>query len=253
MSESVILCEGYQDRAFWAGWLESLGCHNLGRRPARMGRIRVLDPWNVEVSGGEFAFHSKSSKFVRVVPCHGKDNVLPAAESRLKDRVDRELARLVVNRDSDETVEDTASGSPGASFQALEALLRRFGEVEKNEHGDSVLNGGATVVSSVLWEAGDASTAGLPNRQTLERLVCAALVAAYPDRGAAVHGWLDSRPDGPRAGPKEFAWSHMAGWYAERGCEAFYRHVWKDAAVASQLESRLRACGAWRVAEALAE
>ena len=41
MSESVIFCEGYQDRAFWAGWLESLGCDNLGRRPAGMGRTGI--------------------------------------------------------------------------------------------------------------------------------------------------------------------------------------------------------------------
>jgi len=45
----------------------------------------------------------------------------------------------------------------------------------------------------------------------------------------------------------------MAGWYAEQGCEAFYRVVWTDANVVSELESRLRQCGAWRIAEALAE
>jgi hypothetical protein len=45
----------------------------------------------------------------------------------------------------------------------------------------------------------------------------------------------------------------MAGWYAEHGCEAFYRLLWGDAAIAGELQSRLQACGAWRVGEALAE
>ena len=40
--ESVIACEGYDDRAFWKGWLCRLGCTDIyessGRRP-------VIDPW----------------------------------------------------------------------------------------------------------------------------------------------------------------------------------------------------------------
>ena len=31
MSESVILCEGYTDRAFWKGWLTRLECKNARR------------------------------------------------------------------------------------------------------------------------------------------------------------------------------------------------------------------------------
>jgi hypothetical protein len=109
----------------------------------------------------------------------------------------------------------------------------------------------------VRWEAGDGNCPGLPEQQTLERVVCAALVAAFPDRGLAVQKWLDSRTQGPTAGPKEFAWSHMAGWYAEHGCENFFRYLWTaetgDGHAREELENRLRACGAWRVAETLAE
>jgi hypothetical protein len=68
-----------------------------------------------------------------------------------------------------------------------------------------------------------------------------------------VDQWLKSRPNPPPPDPKELAWSHMAGWHAEHGCEPFYKLLWQDAAVATQLESRLRECGAWRIAEALAE
>ena len=61
------------------------------------------------------------------------------------------------------------------------------------------------------------------------------------------------RREAPQAGPKEFGWSFMAGWYAERGCEGFYRTIWEDPAVANELEDRLRKAGAWRVAEALTQ
>ena len=98
---------------------------------------------------------------------------------------------------------------------------------------------------------GDPPSAGLPAQQSLERLVCAALVAAYPPRGPAVTNLLDSRPAAPVAGPKEFAWSHMAGWYAEYGSDAFFRKLWLDAPAVTELQTRLTACGAWRVAEAL--
>jgi len=80
----------------------------------------------------------------------------------------------------------------------------------------------------------------------------AALIAAYPERGSPVQDWLDARPDGPPAGPKEFGWSHMAGWYAERGCQAFYSALWTDARVTQELEGRLRTAKLWMVAEELA-
>jgi hypothetical protein len=44
----------------------------------------------------------------------------------------------------------------------------------------------------------------------------------------------------------------MAGWYADHGCEAFYRVLWSDPNVVGELEKRLRASGPWRIAEELA-
>ena len=253
MSESVVLCEGYHDRAFWAGWLAYLGCSDPGQRPDRSNRVAVPDPWKTRVAGGEFAFHSSSGKFVRIRPCHGKNNILKAARSRLQDRVDKELTRLVISVDSDTSVDGTSAASPDLPSWGLDALKKEFPDSEVNQDGDMVFDGEATVISFTRWEASDADTAGLPRKQTLERLVCAALVSAYPARGAAVKTWLDTRPDGPQAGPKEFGWSYMAGWYAEQGCEAFYRRLWKDDSLSKELKSRLTQCGAWRIAEALAE
>jgi hypothetical protein len=119
-----------------------------------------------------------------------------------------------------------------------------------------LVDNGATQVFLVRWEVNDAVAVGLPNQQTLERLVCAALVAAYPDRGSTVQTWLDSRQNppanAPATEPKEFAWSYMAGWYAGHNCEDFYCSLWREPKVAAELESRLRSSGAWQIAKALA-
>ena len=253
MSESVILCEGYHDRAFWAGWLLHLGCTDPGDRPKKGHRLRVNDPWGNEVKAGQFAFQSPSGKFIRIISCKGKQNVRSAARTRLMDRVDKKLERLILNVDSDEMAAAGKQPAPGLTAKSLETLLREFGEPEITADGDFAIDDGATLASLVTWQAADDPISGLPDQQTLERLVCAAIVAAYPARGPAVGDWLVSRPQAPQAGPKEFGWSYMAGWYAERGCEGFYRAVWEDPDVAAQLEDRLRKAAAWRVAEALAQ
>jgi hypothetical protein len=197
-----------------------------------------------------------------VFPCGGdRKKVLREARSRLQEESQRfqqhasrlRLGRLIVNVDSDLNADGT-SAKTGFRRQDLVALLREHdpssvdtGQVEVT------LFGGATTVSLIRWEVRDPLAPGLPNEQTLERLVCAALVAAYPSRAPAVQGWLDSRPEAPKAGPKEFGWSYMAGWYAEFGCATFYQKIWLDKRVAAELKSRLMECGAWPIAEALAE
>jgi hypothetical protein len=74
----------------------------------------------------------------------------------------------------------------------------------------------------------------------------------YPERAGAVAAWLANLPGGAKDGPKEHAWSHMAGFYAENGCEGFCRLVWDDSKIATQLEQRLTMAGAWRTLEAAA-
>jgi hypothetical protein len=115
------------------------------------------------------------------------------------------------------------------------------------------MDAGALPVSLVVWWASDAHSPGLSMKETLERLACAALCAAYPARSGAVEIWLGQRSDTPAADHKAYAWSHMAGWYAERGCEAFYSRLWEDPLIAKELEQRLHASGAWRIAEELAQ
>ncbi len=249
--EAYILCEGFYDRAYWAGWLLRLGCIDPGEQPGGPRR-RTLDPWGKMVASGQFAFHSKSARFVRVVPCNGKSNILRYANDRLKRRRVEKLHCLVVNVDPDVEVGHSAAVDT-ATVQAVSNLVARHGEHSKEQNGDFRLADGTLVTAPICWSASDVGHPGIPTRQTLERLVCAAIVAVYPDRGPAVHKWLESRPVAPPAGPKEHAWSYMAGWYAEFGSDSFFREIWRDEGVAQQLESRLKDCGAWRIGELLAE
>jgi hypothetical protein len=248
MSESVIYCEGYHDRAFWAGWLAHLGCVDPGVPPGgSTPRRPIYDPWNTIVQGGQFAYHSQSGRFIRIVPCHGKTRMLPAVRSRLQQRSTKALTRLVINIDADVTASGAKAGPLGLQRHDVEHLVRTF------DPGFAVnLDGGATRVALLRWEVNDPPGPGLPDQQTLERLVSAALAASFPARATAVQNWLDARPMPPGADPKEHAWSYMAGWYAEYGCEAFYSNLWNDSRVMSELETRLRSSGAWRVAEMLA-
>jgi hypothetical protein len=265
LRQSIVLCEGYHDRAFWSGWLTYLGCADPASPLPGGGRAEVLDPWGRPVRGGDYGFHSKSDEFVRVRPCQGRDGVMREArrilteESKrvLQDLAASQLNRLVFTLDPDVLMED-ASGSTGFRVQNLQAWVRQFDPaVTSSGSGEMALFRGAICVSLVRWEASDVGCSGLPGKQGLERLVCAALVAAFPERGAAIQAWLDGRPEAPVPGPKEFAWSHMAGWYAEHGCQEFYSYLWQaetgDGRVREELEKRLRACGAWQVAEALAQ
>jgi hypothetical protein len=254
MSESVIYCEGYHDRAFWAGWLVHLGCMDPGVPAAGSATRRAIyDPWNTKVQSGQFAYHSPSGRFIRVVPCHGKTQVLPAVRTRLKQRSTKALTRLVINIDSDVTVTGVQAGSSGLQRQDVEHLLRTFDPgAAVNSDGEIELDGGATKVSFVRWGVTDPPAPGLPDQQTLEQLASAAIAAAYPARAASVQNWLDARPIPPGADPKEHAWSYMAGWYAGHGCETFYSNLWNDPLVRIQLETRLRSSGAWQIASMLA-
>jgi hypothetical protein len=163
------------------------------------------------------------------------------------------LTRLVINVDPDTSA---ASAVPGPSGLRQHDVLQQVHQIDPaallNADGEIELDGGTTKVTLVRWEVADPPGPGLPDQQTLERLVSAALAMAYPARATSVQAWLDSRPTPPGADPKEHAWSYMAGWYAEHGCEFFYANLWNDSRVVAELETRLQSSGAWQIAGALA-
>jgi hypothetical protein len=250
MTDSYILCEGYHDRAFWAGLLMCLGCIDPGDRGHGV-RAPVFDPWGNEVKGrGQFAYRSVSGGFIRVVPAGGKEKILPLARIRLRQRT-KDLSNLILSVDSDQNADGTPAVNPlltHATVQQTVIAIDAASIIQPN--GDVISNSGATTVTLTRWEAPDAPVQGLPNQHALERLLCASVMAAYPPRGPAVQHWLDNRPAAPVAGPKEYAFSYLAGWYADLGSyEAFCTRLWADPVVVRQMEARLRACGIWQLAQ----
>jgi hypothetical protein len=254
MSESIVLCEGYHDRAFWAGWLRYHGCTDPGAPPPGGHRRAVVrDPWNDKVQAGQYAYRSASGHFLRVVPCGGKQHLLPTARDRLDNRFRKRLIRLVVCVDPDTSASGAGAGT-GLKHQDVERHIRQYidAAAQVNAADEIEVDGGQTRVSLVRWEVADPSHPALPDQQALERLVCSAIIAAYPARAQAVSQWLASRPTPPPIDPKEHAWSYMAGWYAEHGCESFYSNLWTDPRIVAELQTRLRASGAWQIVAAMA-
>ncbi|WP_147443769.1 hypothetical protein [Corallococcus sicarius] len=249
--ESVIVCEGYHDRAFWDGWLRHLGCNSL-RTPSKNV---VKDPWGNRVTGGQYGYESASGEFVRIVPCGGDDFVPEELRTKLSGRATKKIRQLVVNYDADSDARVDAMAGHGiqSALQSVENIVKEFDpQFTRSLSGDFLLDGGTTTVSVVVWWTPDPHAPGLPWKHTLERLVCASLSDAFPGRAGAVEQWLASRPMGPTSGPKEYAWSNMAGWYAEKGCEAFYSSLWDAPQVVTALKNRLLQAGAWQVAQAAA-
>lgn len=165
-----------------------------------------------------------------------------------------EIVRLVINVDVDTSAAGAVSAQTGLRQQDVLREVQRIDPAAAiNIDGEIELDGDATKVALIRWETSDPPAPGLPNQETLERLVSAAIAAVYPARAVHLQNWLDGRPDKPTAANvKEHSWSYMAGWFAEHGCDHFYSHLWNDPAVVAQLQSRLQAAGAWQIATDLA-
>lgn len=227
--DNVILCEGYHDRAFLAGWLESLGCVSLKDKSYRDGKpLR---------GGGQYGFHrAANDTWVRILPVEGDGNLLQRAKIIIKEATSKPINNVVVVFDR-----DTYGADEGSRRDSFKSFLADP-EVGANADGERA---GAveTRIRLIEWHTpNDAAIAAeVPAKHTLERLVCAAIEAAYPGRSEAVATWLASRPGPPETEKrhKSTAASHMAGWYSERGYEGLFRAVWEDKAVAAALHGLL--------------
>lgn len=246
--EWVMLCEGFHDRSFLAGLLADL--HGLGAltNDQRFDR-------------GHHGYRNRAGALVRVVPCErersGHQGVWAQAQFRLKRRATDPLRGLVLVLDEDLATKDKADSAAEAGRRARQRLLRlaeQFGGAAPNAGGaaNQVNLVDGTRLFAISWACDDPLSSPIPPAQCLERLVVAALNAAYPARGAQVDAWLrvrESPPADPAAVNKAYSWSHMAGWYADRGCDGFLKTLWSEPAVAAALTERLKQSGSWDVIE----
>lgn len=242
--EVVILCEGFHDRAFWVGWLAQLGVNTLGK-----GQI---DPSGALVQAPQFPL-KRDQTFVRLVSCEGDQGVLNSLGTYLEKAKSATplLAGILVNLDDDGTSDAPLNR---AKLDQIAERIRRSGYPTEREHDRLFIPTATLRVAVVLWRTPVEHSPHdeRPDKQTLERLVCTSICEAYPDRTPAVRAWLDSRPDPPEGlDHKAHAWSHMAGWFAENGCDDFFKALWRDDRVRVVLERRLRAEGAWDLVTAL--
>lgn len=236
MKHHLILCEGFDDRAFWKGWLLHLGCTD----PTGGGQQLVHDRWGRPVKGrGKYLFHNPTaSAEIVVLPCEGRHQVIRAIRSTLRERNHRP-DRMIVNLDS-----DAESGSVSEHREAIRQELLRH-RAEALEDGSFLCQ--ETRIDSVIWECDDNVQPGVPGTQTLERLVAASIQATYPDRGPSVERWLADTPRIETPTPKNYSYSYLAKWYAEHGAGDFYWEIWRDTALAEALRHRLESAFAWQV------
>ncbi len=240
--QHVVLCEGFDDRSFWAGWLLHLGCTD----PTDRGKKVATDAWGRPVKGkGRYLFHTPGGSRVLVRPFDGRANAPRAAWDYLRDPV-HGPDRMILNIDS-----DADSGSGESAGDALRSILVHNGGKPGNDSDDPVEINGVKVFA-VIWECDDPHlTPGVPRKQTLERLVAASIRAAYPDRGPVVEQWLAAEPRAEVSTHKNYGYSYLAKWYAEHGTDDFFRAIWRDEAVTAHLRRRLEKTGAWATVASL--
>ena len=248
----IVLCEGIHDTAFWGAALKRLGCSKDARDPV----------------SGKLGFASKTGAFIRLFQKGQKPKWKPDVSNELIGAATQAVSDIVLCADLD-SFEDQPD--------FVEARKHRKQDMLRLPDGVSLANGKrpqdcwdssslsavfpianqpvATRVSVALWGAGCASDAGIPRKQTLERLICAAFVFAYPGSAWPVEHWLGSRSAPPALsleGHKALAAAYMAGWYAKRDYQGFFQAVWEDQAIAEQLERLLQTTGTWAVIERVA-
>jgi len=242
MRSAELYCEGFHDRAFLAGWLLSRGWVDPGRKDGRRGP--VVNPTSGKtVVGGRFGFVSPNGElFLEVVPTSGYPQIRADLRRRISELATRPLDELVVVVDLDSESATPTSDELRARREALLAVW---------QPRSTLLGGERTRFDVVVWCLAGPRRSGVPAKQTLERIVCAALADAYPVRAECVERWLASRPAASPLGPKNYSWSYMAGWDAERGSEDFLRSVWDDAALRPLLDAAMATCGANALAERL--
>jgi hypothetical protein len=233
MSQRVLVVEGFLDRAFVKGFLERRGCTSLGAS----GRQAPRDPWGAEVKGGQFAFRTASGAFLRVFPAQGEAGLLNAVRLFIAGASTKPVDELVMVRDPDVDVGADWRGPLAARVANLLATEPTLAPLP----APNAFSGPGLASGCFACWATDEAAPSLPSKQTLERLVVAAVGEAHADWLAHATQFLGTRPSPPPPSGKEAAMTLMAGWYSGRLSEGFFEAIWADDAVARALERRLAA------------
>lgn len=240
---SLLLCEGYDDRAFWNGAVTRLGCRKLqdelGSAP---------DVWgHTEKQRGKGVFSCvdpTGQHQFRIQPCGGDDGVLRAAEAHIAFLATRPIKTLIVAIDR-----DRRHGDISRTLQAIRTKLPP--DSSSPASGSSWRSRGVEVHAIGLGEDSEPRP-GVPAQQCLERVVSAAFAFSRPTWAEHVAAWLERRPDRPSTSEhKAHAWSYMAGWYAEHGTSDFLHALWRDGSLARELLRVLEPTGALEALQAL--
>ncbi len=267
--EHYILCEGFHDRAFWYGWLLENGWKGDRKR---------TDERSVkfEHDGGYPCLSPENHLITYILPCKGWNNILRSFGIRYK-AIQGEMNaaqekreplgryKFILNVDDDTPIkpvdEDAEETTPVETFSYtlhIDLVRSKMKSLDPNTIEDDdcfYLADRHCEVRIVRWQVDTPDNSGLPAKQTLERMDCAAIRTAYPQRTETVNRWLSSRSeeDRPKETPKEHAWSYMAGGDPEHGCDDFYRRVWSDEKIRKELEDILRDNGSWGIFEEFAQ
>ena len=233
-----VLVEGFHDRGFVSGWLSYRGWKDPGAGDAGQ-RIPFMNPVTGKpVASGRYGFRSPTgATFVEVVPHEGDRSMLDEVPGVCRRASPGSGVLIALDAD-----DDSFQRGVQRRTQAVDDRLSRDAFDPVRGEDGWCLASGLTVDLLVWGTNGDGALPGVPAQHCLERVVALALAQVYPARAAAVQSWLDARPECAAATPKAMTWSHMAGWFAETGCDAFLRHrIWDDAKVAQRMQELLDA------------
>ena len=254
----LVICEGAEDRAFWNGLLKARGWDRVKAKTGRdaAGRKGVKDGRGQDPGQPPYTLgtpdrpDAAERPYVELRPSGGYGDLERTLHNLLvEDRPTNLIREVLLNFDTDLSDEDIAKGRTGKKAHTVAANLRSKGlPAKEREDGGVNLADADCRITLVPWDSPGETRPGVPEKRTLERLVCDALAAARPEWAASVEAWLASRGVDPAAEPhrhKSAALSYYAGWYPKGGSFAFYEQVWGDPPVAAELERLLTQSGAW--------
>lgn len=136
----VILCEGYEDRSFWRGWLLHCGCSD----PSEGGRKPATDIFGRPVKGsGRHLFRTPAGSDVIVQPFQGRSNAGRATREYLGGRQAYRPTRVVLNLDADAEL--------GSDTSAEDQIRGIAGDLGATGPSSGPFELGPSILFAIIW------------------------------------------------------------------------------------------------------